>query len=91
MSTKNTKDAGRLSRAQCRAARGLLDWSQQNLADAAQVNVRTLQDFEAGRRTPHHHTLAAIRRAMEEAGIDFVPVNGGGLGVRFREPNEDSG
>lgn len=71
---------------QCRAGRALISWSQQRLADAAQVALSTVRDFEKGRHTPIANNLAAIRAAMEEAGVSFL--EGGdvatGAGVSLR-------
>lgn len=69
--------------AQCRAARGLLDWTQQALADASQVGNATIRNFEAGRSTPQRATLTVLRQAFEAAGVEFIPENGGGVGVRL--------
>jgi transcriptional regulator with XRE-family HTH domain len=69
---------------QSRAARGLLDWSQQQLADTARVGLSTVRDFEKKRRTPVPANLAAIQSALEAAGVEFIPENGGGVGVRLR-------
>jgi transcriptional regulator with XRE-family HTH domain len=69
---------------QCRAARGLIGWSQEQLADAAGVAVRTLISFEAGDRKPYQRTLAAIRSALEAAGVEFIAQDDGGPGVRLR-------
>lgn len=68
----------------CRAARGLIDWSQRQLADAAQVGLSTVKAFESGQKAPIANNLAAMQRALEEAGVEFMPENGGGSGVRFR-------
>jgi len=57
---------------QCRAARGWLDWSQENLANAAHVSLSTVRDFEKARRTPIANNLTAIRTALETAGIELV-------------------
>ncbi|WP_419900912.1 helix-turn-helix domain-containing protein [Roseomonas sp. USHLN139] len=69
---------------QVRAGRGLLDWSQARLAEAAGVGLSTVRDFEAGRRVPYRSSLDAIRVALETAGVDFIARNGGGPGVRLR-------
>jgi DNA-binding transcriptional regulator YiaG len=70
---------------QCRAARGILDWSQQQLADAAGVGVVTVRQFEGGAAQPRRATLEVVRRALEAAGVEFIPENGGGAGVRLRK------
>ena len=70
---------------QCRAARGLLEWNQQELADRAQVGVVTVHQLEAGTSQPRRATLQAIRRAFEMAGVEFIDENGGGPGVRLRK------
>ncbi len=76
---------GMIDAAQCRAARGLLGWSQQTLADAADIGVVTVHQLEAGSSSPRRSTLRVIRQAFEAAGIEFIEENGGGAGVRFRE------
>jgi transcriptional regulator with XRE-family HTH domain len=70
---------------QCRAARGLLEWNQQELADRAQVGVVTVHQLEAGTSQPRRATLQAIRRAFETAGVEFIDENGGGPGVRLQK------
>ncbi len=69
---------------QCRAARGLLDWSQAELAQKAAVGIVTVRQFEAAAHVPRRATLAVIRRAFESAGVEFIDENGGGPGVRLR-------
>lgn len=73
--------------AQIRAARALVRWRAQDLADAAQVGIMTIHraEKEDGRVQMNPSTEAAIRRALEEAGVEFIPENGGGPGVRLRE------
>jgi transcriptional regulator with XRE-family HTH domain len=70
---------------QSRAARGLLEWSQQELARQAQVGIVTVHQLEAGTSEPRRATLQAIRRAFELAGVEFIDENGGGPGVRLRK------
>jgi transcriptional regulator with XRE-family HTH domain len=71
---------------QCRAARGLLDWSQQELAEKARIGVVTVRQLEAGRHEPRHATLDVVRRCLEAAGVEFIDENGGGPGVRLKKP-----
>lgn len=77
-----------ISAEQCRGARGMLGWSQDQLADAAGLSRATIADFERGGRTPTAGNILAIRAAFETAGLEFIPENGGGVGIRFRQPAE---
>lgn len=77
-----------ITAAQCRAARGLLDWKQQDLADRAGVGVVTIRQLEAGTTEPRHATISVIRSAFEAAGIEFIDENGGGAGVRLQKPEK---
>lgn len=70
---------------QCRAARGLLEWSQQELAERARVGVVTVHQLESGVSQPRQATLDVIKRAFEAAGVEFIDENGGGPGVRLRK------
>ena len=72
--------------AQARAGRALLGWSQPRLADAAALGLSTVVDFERTRRVVADPSIASIRAALEAAGIEFIPENGGGAGVRLRKP-----
>ena len=76
-----------ISSAQCRGARGLLGWSQSDLGEASKTATKTIADFERGARAPYPRTLADVRGALEKAGVEFIPENGGGAGVRLRKPN----
>jgi len=67
---------------QVRAARGLLAWSQDQLAAASSVPKRTIARLELGEGAPQRRTLAAIRTALEAAGVEFT--NGDAPGVRLR-------
>jgi transcriptional regulator with XRE-family HTH domain len=75
-----------ISPAQVRAARALIDWSQQQLAEVAEVGLSTVADFERGRRKPIRASLNAIRRTLEAAGVEFT--NGGQPGVRLARKAE---
>ncbi|MDA9406444.1 MULTISPECIES: helix-turn-helix domain-containing protein [unclassified Bradyrhizobium] len=66
---------------QSRAARGLLDWSQAELAARSNLSESTIRDFEKGRRIPSINNLAAVRRALEAAGVEFI--DGDHPGVRL--------
>lgn len=74
-----------LTAAQSRAARGLLDWSQGELGERCRLSESTIRNFEKGRATPSPNNLDAIGRALETAGVEFIPENGGGAGVRMRK------
>lgn len=74
-----------LSPAQCRAARGLLDWSQEQLALAAGLSRSTVRDFESGRHEPHRSSVTLILLTLAGQGVEPVPAGDGvGEGVRFR-------
>jgi DNA-binding transcriptional regulator YiaG len=69
---------------QCRAARGWLDWSQDDLAIAGHVSLSTVRDFEKGRHVPIANNLAAMTAALEARGIVFVDSGDDGpLGLTF--------
>lgn len=71
---------------QLRAARALLGLSQSQIAETTGHSVMTIRRAE----TPAGPvvapaTIAAIRAALEAAGVEFIPENGGGAGVRLRK------
>lgn len=80
-----------ITKEQSRAARGLLDWSQGQLGQKANLSESTIRDFEKGRRIPSVNNLAAIARAFEAAGIIFIAENGEGPGVRLKKQNSNEG
>lgn len=71
---------------QLRAARGLLGWSQSELAARAGLSLPTVKRIEAnfGPRVSDDARLK-LQRAIETAGIEFIDENGGRRGVRFRK------
>ena len=75
--------------AQCRAARALLDLTQTQLAEAAGFGLSTVVDFERLRREVSADAIAAIRSALEAAGVEFT--NGDQPGVRMKSPSCNNG
>jgi hypothetical protein len=77
-----------LTSAQLRAARALIRWSAQQLADASAVGVTTIRRAEltASETKLTRVNDQAIRRTLEAAGVEFIDAAGGGPGVRLREP-----
>ena len=80
-----SSDMKEITGAQIRAARALVRWSAEDLAVAASVGVATVRRAEAGDGVPPTTTAnrKAICGALETAGIEFIPENGGGPGVRL--------
>lgn len=73
---------------QCRAARGLLNWSQEELAEAAGVSRSTVRDFECRRHELHRGTESLILRVLSEAGVAIIGSEPGphaGPGVRLKQ------
>ncbi len=75
-----------LSPSLCRAARGLLDWTQGELAERAGVSRSTVRDYEGVRHHIHRSTEAQLRRAFEEQSVVFIEMDGVGPGVCLRQP-----
>lgn len=73
-----------ISPGQCRAARGLLDWSQQKLAEQSGVAIATIRQLESGIHEPRRATLYVVLQSFEKAGVELLDGNGGGPGVRLR-------
>lgn len=78
-----------LDPAQVRGARGLLGWSQADLARHAGVSRPTVTHYEQGSRMPIRAVADAVRFALERGGADFINDGaasppGGGVGVRLR-------
>ncbi len=65
-----------ISPAQCRAARALLNWTQETLAVRTGVALKTIRAFENERTKPLGVTRAAIKQALEKAGIEFLDGDG---------------
>lgn len=74
-----------LTVSQLRGARGLLGWSQSDLAKAADLSLPTVKRVELETVQVSDEARDAIRRALETAGVIFVAENGEGPGVRLRK------
>lgn len=76
---------------QLKAARALADINQEQLAAVASVNINTIRNMEArGAEVLKSglDTIQKVQRALEAAGIQFIPENGGGAGVRLAKPKK---
>ena len=67
-------------------ARGYLRWSVKDLSDACGVSTATIKRMEDAEGVPKSmaDNLVKIQAAFENAGVQFIPENGGGAGVRIR-------
>ncbi len=77
-----------ISTGQVRAARALLRWRAQDLADASGVGVATIRRMEVldGVPSGQIRSLAAIQSALEAAGVEFLGTPDDGPGVRLKNP-----
>nr|WP_287203521.1 transcriptional regulator [Mesorhizobium sp.] len=76
-----------LTSEQVRAARALIRWEQRDLATASMVSLPSIKRLETqiGPLAAQERTVAAIRTALEAAGVIFVDENGEGPGVRLKK------
>ena len=81
-----------LSSDQIRGARAILRLSQADLAKAAGVSLETIKRLEAmdGELKVRLNTVMRIKEALEKAGVEFIPENGGGAGVRLAKRGKRS-
>lgn len=75
---------------QIRAARALLGWTQETLADAALVALTALKRLESDRLGVRDTTRDAVRKALEEHGVIFLS-SARGLGVMLVDQPENDG
>jgi len=74
-----------ISSRQIRAARALLGWSQLQLADKSILSLNAVKRLEAGLGDPRMSTVTAVKKALEDAGVEFLAETGGqGEGVRLK-------
>jgi hypothetical protein len=87
MISKSQEMKSVISSAQMRAARALLRWTALDLAAASKVGVATIRRAEVadGEIPMTAVNAAALRSALERAGVEFIDENGGGPGVRLRD------
>jgi transcriptional regulator with XRE-family HTH domain len=72
---------------QLRAARGLLGWTQSELAARADLSLPTVKRLEGGfGPRVSDQARKKLQLAIEAAGVEFIEENGAGEGVRFRKP-----
>ncbi len=69
-------------------ARAAIGWGVRDLAKEAGVSPDTIARLERGEELKTS-TIETIRSALEAAGVEFIPENGGGAGVRFRKEKND--
>ena len=71
---------------QIKAARGLAGWTARVLAEKAQIGFSTLIRLESSEGVPSTHvkTLESIKKAFEDAGIEFIGSPESGAGVRWK-------
>ena len=78
---------------QMRAARGLLGWSQTQLAEAAGRSLPTIKRLEredGEGPSVSDEVRLAVQSALEKAGVVFIPENGGGAGLRLAKRSKRS-
>jgi transcriptional regulator with XRE-family HTH domain len=75
--------------AQCRAARGLLDWTQVKLADASGLAVSAVVKFERSGRAAPEGAIQVMQFAFEAAGVEFT--NGDEPGLKLRKTGRPNG
>ena len=80
-----------ISPRQIRAARALLGWSQQELADKAIVSLNALTRLERAQVDPRVSTVTALQRALSKAGVEFIAEEPNrGEGVRLVKPSTNA-
>lgn len=71
---------------QIKAARLFLDWEQRDLAAHSGLSLPTIQRMEKlGMERSQAGNVQRVQQALETAGVEFIPENGGGVGVRLRK------
>ena len=76
-----------ITSSQIRAARALLDWTRSDLSERSGVGISALMRFESADGVPAGNikTIDAVKKAFEEAGIEFIGTPDSQAGVRWRK------
>lgn len=69
---------------QCRAARALVEFSRDRLAQLSGIDASTIEQFERKLGAPSDEQIKVLTDTLEKAGALFIPENGGGAGVRLK-------
>jgi transcriptional regulator with XRE-family HTH domain len=75
---------------QIRAARALLGWSQQKLADKALLSETAILKMEKQRADSRTSTLMKARQSLESAGVEFINRPDGTIGVLLKADKKPS-
>ncbi|MCB1556858.1 MAG: helix-turn-helix transcriptional regulator, partial [Alphaproteobacteria bacterium] len=65
-----------ITTAQIRGARGILNWSQGELAERTGISATSIGAIENGSTTPRANTIAVIQKAFEDGGVEFIGLEG---------------
>jgi hypothetical protein len=84
---RRVKMAKPLTSVQIRAARALLRWTAEELARRSLLSVATIRRAELtdGETSLTAANDLAVRRVLEDAGVEFIDEDGGGPGLRLRK------
>jgi DNA-binding XRE family transcriptional regulator len=77
--------------AQVRMARGALNWTVRDLAEATGLHRNTITNIEVGRYVGNQESLSLIESIFVRAGVEFIAENGGGAGVRLKKAKSAKG
>ena len=79
--TRSLSEKGDICPEQLKAARSLLDWSQEDLSQKSGYSLATINNIERGQYNAHSTTMADIVQTFEQAGVQFID----GPGVKIEE------
>jgi len=76
-----------ITSSQIRAARALLDWTRSELSEKSGVGISALMRFESADGVPAGNikTIDAVKKALEEVGIEFIGTPDSQAGVRWKK------